>query len=166
MKRTLVPIFLVWAFLVGFSIGASAAPAQVGSWRRACETAGSGAGSLSGGEYACYSPAAGASLESASPILNLNQCENVDIFLWDDYQGDGTVCTVTWDIETCPAGAADLATDGIKNLACTTLPGITTLSGDDVESNLAASFLRVHGLAAGANIDSCQIIVKCAEAAK
>jgi hypothetical protein len=141
---------------------ALAQPAQVGTWARACQP-GSIANSVQGGSWVCYTPAAGASVESASPILDLSGCENVDLFMWDDFDGDATVCTVSWDIESCPPGANALTTDALKNAACNTLPGTAALSGDDVESNLAALFLRVHGLAAGANIDSCRIAVKCAE---
>jgi len=150
---------LVFLFALLWGGVALAVPAEVGAWRQFCRNPATG---VNGGEWVCYTPSAGANLESASPVLSLAACENVDIFLWDDFDGDATACTVTWDIETCPPNAGTLGTDALKNAACNTLPGVVALSGDDVESNLAALFLRVHGLAAGVNIDSCRIVVKCA----
>lgn len=150
--------------LIGASVApfaANAVPTQTGNWLRGCQT-GQATRSLKGAEWACYTPAAGADDESAAPLLAVGDCENVDIFLWDDFDGDATACTVTWDIEGCPPVAAAVDTDTERNAACTTLPGTTSLSGDDVESNLAALYLRVHGENAGANIDSCRIVVKCA----
>jgi hypothetical protein len=137
------------------------APAQTATWTRGCQ-AGSTASVLSGGTYACYTPASGADDESASPILDVSQCENIDIFLFDDFDGDATACTVTWTIESCPPGSGALATDALKNAACNTLPGTASLTGDDVESNLAAHLVRVHGDNAGAAINSCRIVLKCA----
>jgi len=163
MNRSVLILGLIGA-LVAPGL-ANAVPAQVGSWTRGCQ-AGSVVRNLEGGSWACYTPAAGASNESATPVLDVSDCENVDLFSWDDFDGDGTVCTVTWDIETCAPGAGSLATDALKNAACTTLPGAAALTADDVESNLAASQLRIHGLAAGVNIDSCRIVVKCAEGAQ
>lgn len=144
---------------------AFAVPAQVGNWLKGCQ-ANQITRSLEGGQWACYTPAAAASLESATPVLDTADCENIDIFLWDDFDGDATACTVTWDIETCPPGAGQLATDALKNAACNTLPGTVALAGDDVESNLASLLMRVHGLAAGVAIDSCRVVVKCAEGAQ
>ncbi len=144
-----------------------AAPAQVGSWARACQT-GQTTASLKGGGWACYTPT-GSDTESASPALDVTSCENVDVFLFVDADGDDSSCTVTWDIEMCPPGSNALATNAIKNFACQSLPGITALgaddpAGDDVESNLAGTHIRVHGQAAGANLTECTVIVKCAEA--
>lgn len=152
--------WLLSLFLVLYSASAWAVPAQVGNWTESCgsrTTTG-----ISGGQWACYTPAAAADLESASPILSVMGCENFDVALHDDFDGDATVCSVTWDIELCPPNPTTLTTDALRNAACTTLPGTAALSADDVESNLAAFFIRVHGLAAGLNIDSCRIVVKCA----
>ena len=158
----------IWVLLALFGLlqagPALAVPTQVGSWRRACGP--SPTTGLNGGEYACYTPAAGADLESASPALSVVNCENVDVALHDDFDGDATACTVTWDIEMCPPNVGSLTTDALRNAACNTLPGTVALSGDDVEANLASFFLRVHGLAAGLAIDSCRIVVKCAEGAQ
>jgi hypothetical protein len=142
---------------------ASATPAEDSDvvWLRACQ--GLKVASVSAGTYVCLTPDSDADDEVASNVLDVSSCENVDIFLHDDYDGDATACTYTWDIEMCPPGAGALATDALKNAACADLPGATDLSGDDVESNLAVQFLRVVGNNAGANPDSCRIVVKCAE---
>lgn len=135
------------------------AATQTANWTGSCQT-GSTVKSLHGGGFACYTPASGASTSSASPILDLNSCENVDFFLFDDRDGDATACTVTWTIQMCPPDT--LANDTARDNACNTLPGTAALTGDDVESNLAPGFLRIVGGGAGANIDSCRIIVHCA----
>jgi hypothetical protein len=93
-------------------------------------------------------------------------CENIDVFLWDDVSGGGTTCAVTWGMDSCPPGASSLATDALKNVACAPLPGFVALdgslsSGVDVESNLAAAFVRIRGGGTGTNISSCRIVVKC-----
>ena len=154
-------------------IGALVAPAnllavtaQAGKWTRGCQSA-STISAVHGGEWACYTPATGAATDSASPILDVSQCDNIDVFLSDDHTGAGATCSVTWGMDQCPAGAAALASDALKNVACAALPGFTTLDGAltngvDVESNLAGMFVRVRGGGAGANITSCQIMVKCA----
>ena len=139
--------------------GSAWAATQTGSWTGSCQ-GGSSVKSLHGGGFACYSPAAGASTSSASPIMDLNSCENFDVFLFDDFDGDGTACTVAWTIQACPPQT--LSTDGTRDAACNTLLGTAALSGDDVESNLAPGFMRVVGGGAGANIDSCRIVVHCA----
>ena len=163
MQRPALILGLVGALVAPVVV--FAVPAQVANWSRACQT-GSTTKNLEGGSFACYTPAVGASLESASPILDTSDCENIDVFLWDDFDGDGTSCTVTWAVQGCPPGASALATDALKNAACNTLTGVANLSGDDVKSNLAAQYVRVVGQAAGAAIDSCRIVVKCAEGAQ
>lgn len=153
-----------WPLILGL-IGAFAAPwvawaaTQTGNWQGGCQT-GSAVKSLHGGGWACYQPASGASTSSASPILDLNSCENFDIFLFDDQDGDATACTVTWTIQACPPST--LANDTARDNACNTLLGTAAMTGDDVESNLAPGFMRVVGGGAGANIDSCRIVVHCA----
>lgn len=152
---------IIFALLLLLIPAASrAAPAQSGSWTLHCGNPVTS--SPRGSNLYCYTPASGAGLEVATPILDVSHCENVDVFHFDDFDGDATACTVGWDIESCPPGANTLATDALKNAACNSLQGATSLSGDDVESNLAGSHLRFHGLNAGTNITSCQIVLKCA----
>lgn len=138
-----------------------AVPAQTSSWTKNCQT-GSTTKQVTPGTTACYS-STGAGLEAASPVLDATNCENVDIFMFDDFDGDGaSVCTVVYEVQMCPPGANELATDALKNAACVQLPGTTDLTGDDVESDFAAHFLRVVGQGAGANPTACRIVVKCA----
>lgn len=142
-----------------------AAPAQESSWTRGCQS-GQTTKNLVGGAYACYSSTS-AGLEPSSPILYVGDCDNVDVFMWDDPDGDGaSICTVTWAIQGCPPGGSALASDALKNAACNTLTGVANLNGDDVRGNLAAEYIRVVGQGAGANPTQCQILVKCAEGAQ
>jgi hypothetical protein len=145
-------------------VDALAVTAQTGNWLRFCQS-GQIAKNLVGGAMACYTPAAGSATDAASPVLDVTACENVDIFYYADWDGDGTTCTVTYAIENCPPNANGL-TDTLKNTACTTLPGTidmgTGVGQSAVESNLAGVILRIRAEGAGANIDSCRVVVKCA----
>src|SRR3990172_8687711 len=80
---------------------ASAAPAQVGSWLRSCQT-NQATQSLAPGSMACWTPAAD---ESATPIIDVDSCTSVDFFQHDDFDGDATVCTAVHEIDMCPSGA-------------------------------------------------------------
>ena len=142
-----------------------AVPAEGGSWTKSCQ-ANQTTKTLEGGGIACYTPAAGSSNEAASPILSVNDCESIDVYLWTDFDGDGTACTIDWAIQGCPPGANALSTNGKKNAACANLPGVSALSGNDAQANLGATEIRVVGQAAGANPDSCRIIVKCSQGAQ
>lgn len=152
------------AGLIGVLVapGAQAAPAEVGSWLMGGQT-GRATKTLRGGQWATYTPASGADDESASPILSVMQCENYDLYLADDYDGDGTACTVTWEVQSCPPGASGLATDALKNASCAVAEGVTDLTGDSQRSDLAGFYVRIHGQNAGANINSCRITIKCAQ---
>lgn len=148
-------------------IGALAAPlaalavtAETGSWTKNCQ-AGATTKNVMPGTFACYTPAAGSATDAASPILTVSNCENFDAFLHDDFDGDAVACTVTWQLQMCPP--VTLANDTAKNNACNTLPGVAAMTGDDAKSNLAGIYIRVVGGGAGANIDSCRVVVKCAE---
>jgi hypothetical protein len=151
----LVGIWLLWAQ------GAEAATAETGNWKQSCQSA-QNTKSMTAGSFVCYTPAVGAATDSASPFLSASACENIDVFLHDDWDGDGTACTVTWQLQMCPP-PVNLTTDALKNAACNTLTGVAALTGDDVKSNLAAEYIRIVGGGAGANIDSCRVVVKCAE---
>lgn len=154
-------IFLVLAGCLWASVS-QAVPAQTSSWTKNCQS-GQTTKNVQPGNVACYS-STGAGLEAASPIIDVTNCENVDFFMFDDFDGDGaSICTVVYEIQMCPPGANELATDALKNAACTQLPGTTDLTGDDVEANFAAQFIRVVGQGAGANPTACRIVLKCAE---
>ena len=158
MRR--LALFLVGLWLV-WSSQAQAITAQAGTWTKSCQANANGS-TLMAGSFSCYTPAAGAATDSASPIMQVTACENIDVFLHDDWDGDATACTVTWQLQMCPPPVG-LTTDALKNAACNTLTGVAALSGDDVKSNLAGEWIRVVGGGAGANIDSCRVVVKCAE---
>jgi hypothetical protein len=138
-----------------------AVTAQAGSWTKNCQT-GTTTASLEGGQYACYTPATGAATDSATPVLATMGCENIDMQLLADFTGGGSACTVTWQPQICPPGAASLSTDAIKNVACATMPGVAALTGNDAKSKIAGFYTRFVGGAAGVNITSCRIVVKCA----
>ena len=147
-------------------IGVLAAPAawavtaQTGVWLDSCQTGKTAAG-LTGGEWACYRPASGMALDAATPALSVASCDNIDIQHLDDWDGDGTASTVTWQPQMCsPFNSAN--TDTIRNLSCNSMVGVAALTGDDARSKLAGFYVRFVGGGAGANIASSMLIVKCA----
>jgi hypothetical protein len=158
MKR--IALFLLGLGLL-WAQGAWAATAETGGWKLSCQ-GNQTTKSMTAGSMVCYTPASGAALDSASPFLAVTACENFDAFLHDDFDGDGTACTVTWQLQMCPP-PVNLTTDALKNAACNTLPGVGAMTGDDAKSNLAGEYIRVVGGGAGANINSCQVVIKCAE---
>lgn len=113
------------------------------------------------GEWVCFDPSANT---DESPIVDVSGCENVDYFLFDDKDGDATVCTVTWEIEACPVKNSEVSASA-TDAACEILAGTAALSGDDAESNIAGIFIRVKGDGAGSNAGDCRIMAKCAERA-
>lgn len=131
------------------------------AWTESCRTS-KPTTALSPGEYACLDPTAN---DDVSTILGVGICENIDVFHFDDKNGDATVSTTTWEIEGCPFGESQSQTAAGRNAACEILSGTAALSGDDVESNLAGIFIRVKGDGAGANPEDSRIMVKCAERA-
>lgn len=132
--------------------------ALAGSWDLNCDgSTKTGELALNPGDVACYTPT---SNTDDSPLVSVSDCENTDWFLFDDYDGDATVCTVAWEIELCPQNTLSGATE---DAACEIAEGTSALSGDSVESNIAvAIWARVKGDGAGANASSCRIQVKCA----
>jgi hypothetical protein len=138
-----------------------AVPAQLGSWTKNCQT-GSTVGSLIAGQYACYSPPAAADNDDSSPVLTTTACDNIDIQMFSDPTGAAVaICTATYQPQMCPPNAQALTTDALKNAACATMTGVTTLSGNDAKSDLASMYMRVVGGAVGINMSSCRIVVKC-----
>lgn len=156
MKRLLLPMLLLCVPGPALAI-----VTETGNWRLSCQGT-AATKSMEAGSFVCYTPAVGAATDSASPILWVGACENFDAFLHDDWDGDTTACTVTWQLQMCPPPVG-LTTDALKNAACNTLPGVAALSGDDAKSNLAGEYIRIVGGGAGAAIDSCRVVIKCAE---
>lgn len=149
MKLTLIAMLLLIPSL-----------AWATDWKRGCGSVSTTI--LQPGEFACLDPTANS---DDSTILNVANCENVDYFLFDDKDGDSTVCTVAWSIEGCPFGEDPAQSAAGRDAACVLLPGTAALSGDAVESNIAGIYIRATGDGAGANAGDCRLMAKCAERA-
>lgn len=134
-----------------------ALPASAGDWTKNCASS-IVTTQIEPGQTVCYDPT---SSNDDSAIIAIGRCENTDWFLFDDKDGDGTVCTVTWEVELCPDSDANLSASAEDN-ACEIAAGTVALSGDDVESNIAGVFARVKGDGTGSNADDCRILLKCA----
>lgn len=111
------------------------------------------------GEVFCYDPTASTDDSSILSVLN---CESYDLLLFDDKDGDATVCTVAWQLQLCPSAQGSL-TAAAEDLACAAAAGVAAMSGDDAEVNLAGIFIRVRGDGIGANAADCRLLVKCAQ---
>lgn len=134
---------------------------QADSWLRNCQ-AGATAASVSPSAFVCFTPAA-ADNNDETPILNTTACTNgADIFLFDDVNGTGTVCTVAWQPEMCPTSAA-VDTQAERDLACAPIPGVAAMSADDAELNIGVMRLRMAAGGAGLNPTSCRIEVRCSD---
>lgn len=120
-----------------------------------------------GGSFVCHDPSAAT---DAPEILGIASCENVDVFFYDDLDGDGTASAGTHDVYTCPQGngddgdgdgSADLNTDAERRLGCQPLNGGTTLSSTNTEVfGMSGAWMWVDS--AGATNDG-RIIVRCAQ---
>jgi len=129
-------------------------PAFSASWLKHCR-AGDVTTAINPGEYICNDPTAN---DDDTPILAIGGCPETEWFLHTDKDGDATLCTVDWTLQTCPPGAQDLSATARDN-ACANSTNV--LSGNDSEPNLAGLFLRAIGDGAGANAGDCRIVVRC-----
>ena len=118
---------------------------------------------LSAGQWAWYDPA---SNTDDSPILDVSQCAEYTALSFDDKDGDGTVCSLTLDVEMCP-DRQDVLNDATKrNNACELVPATSSLGpNDDGSFGFEVQFLRVN-ITGGSNATDCRIQVHCSRGAK
>jgi hypothetical protein len=76
----------------------------------------------------------GATADDDPSILQVTDCDNVDIFYYPDFDGDGVDSAGTVDVYTCPStGNAHLNTEAELLLACQPVNGGTQLDAANTE---------------------------------
>ena len=152
-------LFLI---LVGVLVGL---PASGAEWVRNCRdddlngllnTSGSGfdVNNVSAGGFVC----ADSVLNSDdAEVIFIGSCENVDVFQFDDPDGNGTASAITGTVELCPslAAVADLDNE------CAPAPGTTVLSGDDAIYGPGGTWLRIE--AGGSCTNQVRWQLRCAQ---
>ena len=137
-------------------------PAFSAGWYLNCDTGQNTTRIVARNSMVCAQPTTNA---DDTDVLNVEACENFDVLIYSDRDGDGTAAsTLTHQIQHCPGGDGDLGTDAIQDAACVDLgsthtgTGATLAFGSDwpVSSGdprdglaIAASRRTVHGDPAG-----------------
>lgn len=98
---------------------------------------------LQPGEVAC---AESVTQTNVTDELDVNQCKWVDVWQYDDADGDADVSTVTGQLQVCPDARDD-------DDSCTA-GGISAFSGDDFVMGVGARFIRV---ASGGTTDTAPV---------
>lgn len=147
--------------LILMGLGALAAPLPASAnWLRSCQSGATASSVGGGGSFVCHNPA---SADDDPGVLDVSNCENVDIFWYDNITGDGTGdADGTAAIYTCPVVAnAALDTEAERLAGCQPLNGGTTLSPAATEvQGLGAVRIWVDvELASTEN----QLVVRCAQ---
>ena len=109
----------------------------------------------------CTGNGAGATCHNQDPsVLQITDCDQVDIMYYPDFDGDATDSAGTVDVYTCPSiGRAHLNTEAELEAACQPLDGGTTLDAANTEvEGLGASWVwfDVEGW-----VDDNELQVKC-----
>lgn len=142
-------------------------PASGAEWVRNCKdadldgtlnTSGSGfdVNNLSPGGFAC---ADSVSNSDDAEVIDIHQCENVDVFQFADPDGEGTDTAITGTVELCPSRSAVADLDE----ECAPAPGTTVLSGNDAIYGLGGIWLRIE--AGGSGTEIVRWAIHCAQPA-
>jgi hypothetical protein len=92
--------------------------AQGANWLQGCQQdaatrAGAAVTSVGAGETVCTFPT---STDPDPPVLDTTSCENFDVFVYDDADGDGTACgACAYKLTHCPMPANKTAADDDDN---------------------------------------------------
>lgn len=126
-----------------------AVPVGADGWRKNCaeddETTGTIV--LTVGDEACYVPES--ETDDSTSGLSIGGCKEVDIFYWNDTDGDGTAGTVTFGPRLCPSKTVSgtLANECwlIENTTLTGNAGAEALYGASGGSDAAILFFDAGG---------------------
>ena len=135
MKRLAL---LLGVLVMAWSVQASA------DWLKGCQTGRETfVTSLSGtGKIACHipDPTQGAVIDPH--VLQVTDCDNVDVFYYPDADGDGADSAGTVDIYTCPSTVFTITVEATLEAACQPLDGGTQLTAVNTEAmGIGAGFL-------------------------
>ena len=130
-----------------------ASQAGAASWYLQCDANMPDRRQLEAGQWVCTDVF---DIEDDADVIDVSDCENVDIFQFDDPAGDGAE-TITGTVEMCPRMISN-------DSACAPLPNTSTLSGDDAIYGAGAIYLRIEaGGVDAAETDGVRWMIKCAQ---
>lgn len=109
------------------------------------------------GGYACHLPT---SATDSPSILDTSQCENIDIFLYDNITGDGSGGTSIVDVYHCPVTATVSADN---TLSCSQLAATTALSSSNPEVQGAGIVRLFLDVTAGAVSGETLLMARCSQ---
>lgn len=130
------------ALILGL-IGALVAPAspQAANWLKNCQaTASAAAQSIAPGSFACNIPTT--ATDNSSGYLDVSGCENIDIYFWDDVEGDAVAGGGTGRMRNCPNVGLSTADGGVGEAACWVIENLT------FDGNPATNTEAIYGVAA------------------
>ena len=88
---------------------------------------------LKPGQYAC---AESITATEVTDQLKVSQCNHVDVFQYDDPDGDADISTVVGQVQICPDSTDD-------DDSCSSF-GLTEFSGDSFLEGLGATYIRIE----------------------
>lgn len=135
MRRTIiVTLALLWL----------AGPAHASTWRKGC-TETSTLNSMLPGMFACATPT---SATDDTNIIGVQDCENIDVGMVADSNGDGTGATaLTATLQWCPISQLDATvnTDTKRDAACVDIAN-NTVTGDGTlqGAGIPSGYIRIN----------------------
>lgn len=145
----------IWILLVELvALLLFAVPAGAASWLKSC-AAGAVTTGLQLGSFACNIPT---SATDDSGILSVGACENIDIFFYDDTDGDGTLGDAEAIMRNCPSASADA--QGCWAIENVTLDG-DAATGTEAIYGAAAVWIYLDVTAYATTAEPVAAIVRC-----
>lgn len=151
--------------LVLLGLGALMAPAShSANWLKNCQTTSSAASqSLAPGDFACNIPTT--ATDNSSGTLDVSSCENIDIFFWDDVDGDGNLGGGTGLMRSCPTVGLSTLNGGVGESACWDIEAMTFdgVAATDTEAiyGVAANWIFWEQTAYAAVAEPIRVMVRC-----
>ena len=138
-------------------------PADAANWLKGCQGTGQDNLSIGPGSFACLVPT---SATDDSGILSVDSCENIDIFYWDDADGDGVAGGGTVQARSCPTtDALRTDTDTVQDAACfimenLTLDGVPSTNTEAIYG-IAANRMKITVTAYATTSEPIRVEVRC-----
>ena len=130
-------------------------------WLFDCNANISGVRSLDPGQTACSNPTG---ITDDTPIISLSNCENFDVHVYDDADGNGTgSASLTYTLKVCPDPHGTFATDAIEDLACPTFSSGGSITGSGQTLGAAAPFFKVTMGGTFTSSSDPRILIQCNE---
>ena len=147
-------------FLLMVGVLLWALPTWSAAWQKGCQSGAAFTVTAVGvGGFVCYEPT---SNSDDSTVLDVQACENFDVLVYADLDGDGTGGTAqTHAIQHCPSGNTAAGTDTVaeQDNACVTFTTGGSHTGTGETLGAAASWVKIQ--AGGTFAGDPRVIVRC-----